>query len=191
MDLAYDIACRTCFKQYAMKLYTPLKDIEGGYAKKTEYEVVLKLENIAKAICPFCKSSNIEYLNLGINGMPLYDFDRIAARCHRKKEFMVMLNFDKTGSNISVTPGGSKSLNNTFMTPALHLIVKTIIEKPDLCFEQHIKGNSFICISEDFDREHEYIKVERFRTAGLTRKELFNAIRPIATQMGIRINIDY
>jgi hypothetical protein len=188
---SYKVGCRTCLQQDGIRQTLLLKHIEEGYGDRTEFEVVKDLESSNNNKCQFCGSTNLEYLDIEINNTQLYDFDKLAARCQENREYLLMFNIDKIGNEINLRPGGSKKFDVSFLRQAIQVIIETIKGRPNSYFESQLKGNFFVCVSEDSNfKNSTTVKIERFRTAGLTRNEILNAIKPFAEQAGISINVE-
>lgn len=188
------LGCRSCSKTDGIPLMYSL--IDGNYdkyQKKTEFEVMKTFERwVAEdnRTCEFCGSSNIEILEVEVNDYKLYDFNRLVERCESESEYLLMFNIDKSDSNISIRTGGSTNLPKAFIRDTIIKLIETSQERPDTNFLGQTNGNFFVCTSGSFDlfTNKSLVKIERFRSSGVTRKELLSAITPLAQQVGISID---
>jgi hypothetical protein len=121
-----------------------------------------------------------------VSNHKLYEFEKLVERCKLNNEFLFMLNIDKRGSEITLSPGGSSNFHPVFLNDAINKVIYTINDRPDHNFLSQSKGNFFICVSGGIDifSEQSFVRLERFRNSGLTRNELLNAIKPLTQQLG-------
>jgi hypothetical protein len=72
-----------------------------------------------------------------------------------------MLNIDKRGSEIIMSPGGSSKFHPVFINDAIIKVIDTINNRPDNNFHLQSKGNFFICVSggTDFFSEQSFVRL--------------------------------
>jgi hypothetical protein len=163
------------------------------YKNKAEFEVMTLIEKwrLEEAqTCEMCGSPNVEVLQVQVNDYPLYDYDNLVERCRANHDYMIMFNIDKRGSDINLQHGGSQNIEKDFYEAAIQQIIDLLNYRPPNTFTPQIYGNFFICLigGYNFMEEKVIIRLERFRSSGLTRDEILNAIRPFAKQIGVTIS---
>jgi hypothetical protein len=184
------LGCRNCLQSDGIRhIYSIMDGDYNEFIEKTEFEVMTLLEHWRKEdgkSCEFCGSSNVEVHEVSVSNYPLYDFERFVERCKSGIEFLFMINIDKRGSEINMSPGGSSKFHPVFFNDAIRKVVDTINNRPDNNFQTQAKGNFFICLTGGFDyiSDKSFVRLERFRNSGLTRNELLNAIKPLTQQLG-------
>lgn len=189
------LGCRNCQQSDgANHVYLLNGGNKQEYQVKTEFEVMTLIENWRirdNKTCQFCGSSNVEVYEVEVEDYPLYNFNRLVEKSKSQGEFLFLLNFDKTGSEISMRPGGSRNFHSKFLNLAIQMVIETIKNRPEDNFIPQKNGNSFIGISGGFDffDEKPFAKLERFRSSGLTKKEMLSALKPFAQQAGISVDI--
>ncbi len=188
------LGCRSCLKSDGIRhIYTLIEGDANKYLAKTEFEVMTFLEKWRiddDLRCEFCGSSNVEVLEIEVNDYLLYDYDRLIQRCERKGEDMFMVNIDKRDSEISFRTGGSRYIQPDILREAIHRIINTLYDLPEETFLERNKGNFFICLTGGYSLslDKAYVQVETFRSAGLTREDIIDAIKPLIQHLKIDID---
>ena len=193
MDLiSFRLACRNCLQTDNNRyIYEPfIKDSSVDYTTKSEYEMMIEIEHWVWSHshqCQNCSSTNEEVLDIEVNNRPLYCYESLVQRCFAKREYMVMFNVQKSGGLINITPGGNERFNPDFIMNTMRGIIELILERPNDNYISQIRGNFFICLTGKYDylENRLTIRNERFRSHGLTRKEILDALRPYAVQYGL------
>jgi hypothetical protein len=161
------------------------------FEEKAEYEMVTQIENWRQQqgeTCQFCDSHNVEILDVEVNGRALYDYQRLGNECMEKREYMLMFNIDKSGAQIDIRHGGSQKPPTKFVHDAIIDILETMSERPKETYAPQLKGNFFICVTGSYDYASEEYenRIQRFRNAGITKEEIYNALKPYAEPVGIK-----
>jgi hypothetical protein len=174
--VSYLIGCRNCWQSDGIRhLYSLIGEQYLDFKNKTEFEAMIELERIQKKEiekCESCGSSNIVIQDIEVNKNPLYNFDHLVQVCKKSGSFMLIVNIDKRGSDISLKRGGSPKFARSFLGNAVDKIIETIFDSPDDYFSPQKKGNFNICI---FGKDN-FVAVQRLRTAGISKQEIFSAI---------------
>jgi hypothetical protein len=183
--LGYNLGCRNCLQSDGIKRITQILDAdERNYLSKTELNLVKMVETWREqeeATCDFCNSTNVEILDIDVNGEPAYDFDRLVQRTNTKGEYMLMFNIDKSLDNIRLRPGGSPKLEFHFAKTAIQTIITFIASLPTSYFKAQARGNFFISLTGS----HLKVQIERFRNSGISKDEIFQALKPSLDQVGV------
>jgi hypothetical protein len=182
MFVSYTFACRNCLKTDGIRHMYGITGVNDSnvYFKKTEYEIMLMIEKWREQdnkACEFCGSNNVEVREVEIDSESLYNYDRLVKRCQHDAESMFMINIDKRDSEISLREGGSSSIPYDFLKESINTIEEIINTRP-YDFVPQIKGNFLICLTGGFDfiNNKTVIRIERYRSIGLTREEILNQI---------------
>jgi hypothetical protein len=191
--ISYNLGCRNCLQSDGVRHITTLEGADlDEYRRKTEFEVMTQVENwrVEDGLtCKFCGSPNVEILDIHISDFPLYNYDNLVSKCKIKREYMLIINIVKDGSNIKLSHGGSEEIMVGFVESAIQKIISTINSRPTNQFTSQQKGNFFVCITGGYDifDDKANVRLERFKSFGLTQNEIFNEIRPLAEQVDISI----
>ncbi|MFM9947493.1 MAG: hypothetical protein ACKV1O_06100 [Saprospiraceae bacterium] len=192
--ISYNIGCRNCLQGDGMRhMYSLMDDEIDELQSKTEFEVMALIENWREQdnhTCDFCDSGNVEILEIEVNDERLYDYEKIVERCQEEGEYMLQINIDKMGADINLTPGGSQRFDQNFLKQAFFDIYETIINRPDSQFKLQYNGNMFICVTggTNFIDNQPHTRIETFRSAGLLKEQILNAIQEFIDEIGVSID---
>lgn len=181
MVFSYKLGCRDCLKTDGVNRISIMADAEfEEYELMTENEVALLIEEWRENAgneCKFCGGINEEVLEVKIDDYFLYDFDRLVKECISKGGFMLNLSIDKSIFDITFNPGGSPYLPTYFVEEALIQLINKIETFPESKFIPKDIGNCFFCLSGNGE-----IKLQRFRSAGFSKKAIILCIKQFANQ---------
>lgn len=187
--ISYNIGCRSCHKGDGVShIYTVNGDNVKEFQDKSEFSVMKIIEKWHledNKDCPFCNSKNIEVLDIKVDNCSLYDFDRLTRQCDLFGQQILLLSINKVGNNIRMTHGGSQEFTINFHKQAINAIINTINEVEISQFEAHEVGSFFICI-----RGFKSVRVEKFRSSGLTKNEILKQLESQAKYHDIIITYD-
>jgi hypothetical protein len=174
--VSYLTGCRNCWHSDGIRhVYSLIGEQYLDFKNKTEFEVMIELERMQKKdieICESCGSSNLVIQDIEVNDNQLYNFDHIVQQVKISGSFMLILNIDKRGSDISLKRGGSPKFTRSFLGEAVDKIIVAIFNSPNDYFVPQDKGNFNICI---FGKDS-FVTIQRLRTAGITKQEILSAI---------------
>lgn len=203
VSFTYNIGCRNCLKGDGVRRMYSLRDFDredfqpkAESGAMTEFEAMMLVEDWraegGENTCLFCGSSNVEVYDVGLGDFRFYDYSRLIKRCKEKGEFILELNIDKRNSELTMKPGGSPSFASTFLTPATIEIFKIIKERPDNLFKPHPNGNFYVCLTggTDYFSGRNSLRVEKFRSAGLSKGEILDALKTFADSAGVTVEED-
>lgn len=192
-SISYNTGCRNCLKSNGIRTSYMHKD-EGddSLSKKTEFGVMKLIEEWqvqGNHHCDFCGSTNVEVLEIEVNGCRLYDYNKIIQRCRQRDEDMFQLNIDKESFEIRSKAGGSEFISQDLLKAAIKVIAKIVSDRPHEHFKAHTNGNFFVCLTGtiSFPQLKPYLRVETFRSAGLTKNEITEVLKPMAEKIGVSL----
>jgi hypothetical protein len=189
--VSYSIGCRNCWHSDGiLHTYQLMGDRYLELKNKTEFEVMVEVEEIRKIEnekCEECGSSNVVIQDIKVNDKQLYDFDQLVIKCNSSNSQMLIINIDKRGQDIKLSPGGSPKFTQFFLLKAAGKILELIKERPDSYFQPQNKGNFNICIIGG----HNSVSVERLRTAGITKNEITTKISEFIGDIPNHTKYDY
>jgi hypothetical protein len=169
---------------------------ETEYTYTTEYEGMNIVEEVRREndiTCQFCNSDNVEVFDISVDNYRLYDYERLAdTYSFGELHSFFMINIDKEGNTIELSTGGNLNLRAEFLEEALKKMLIIVRERPIDNFKLHQKGNFLMCVSGgyDFDKNRYIIQVEKFRTVGLSIREITKGIESLALKYNIEIPDD-
>jgi len=180
MNITYvscSIGCRDCWQSDGIvHMYSLMGDRFLDFKNKTEYEVMVELEDIRKREneqCEFCGSSNVSVEKIAVNDIPLYSFDKLVDKCKSTDSQMLIINIDKKELNLILKPGGSVKCTPMFLLKAVGKITEIVNKSPDGYFQSQTKGNFNACVFGNNDS----VRIERLGTGGITREEIITEIK--------------
>lgn len=187
LRISYKIGCRDCLRGEASHMYNVIDSDVNDYLHKTEYEVMTLVENWRKEDnhkCLYCRSSNIEVLDVAVNDNMLYDYNKIIKRCSEKREEILEISINKIDFELDMQLSGSESIEINFLKIAILKIVNTIRMRPTNQFKSLKNGHFFVCISGKVVsfRDQNSLRIESFNSFGLIREEIFKAMEPLIEQ---------
>lgn len=181
MLITYNLGCRNCLKGTNIpETYILDTDNVAEIQSVTEFvmmKTVEKWRNEDNHTCHFCGSSNVEPFDIRVDDKMSYNFYSLIHHCEDNGDKMFMLNIDKKQGKIYLNEGGSNDLMRNFIKAAVSLMLDTIDSRNDDTFVPHSNGNSIICITGNVRMFKTNLKVQRFRYAGFTKRELMDAIK--------------
>lgn len=196
--ISYNTGCRNCLQSDGMRKIYPLMD--GDIDKiqtKTEFQIITEIEKFSEQnniTCDFCSSENVEVFDVEVNENKLYDYDKIVERCQEEDEFILQININKSGTNITLNPAGSLRFEKNFLKQAFIDIRKTIMNRPDNHFKIHENGVMLMCVTGgNYIYDIPYTRIETFRSVGLSKEQILNEIQKFKNHTGISksiINLD-
>ncbi len=187
LTIKYQVGCRQCLNGDGIERLDFYKyGKEKDFMTKTEYEVmkIVEQNNMQQNICcMFCDSKDLEYYEIKVEDYLLYDFERIGKNCIDKGEVMLMINIEKNGHNIKLTPGGTLPIEENNLRKSLRKIVSVINASPYHRFSMKERGSTFICTTSDELLKD--FKIESFRSTGIHSATILGEINLFAAANGI------
>ena len=185
---SYELGCRTCRQMNPMRTVTGLRQgDETEYLSKTEFELMCMIENWRvrdNEVCEFCGSPNVEVADVKVNDKLAYDFEKLKDLSRTYEDYNILiLNLVKRTPNITLTQGGKPIDDDDFLAMALNKISDTIETRPKESFDPSIKGSFYVCVTGSINA----INIERFKTVGVTKSEIYSTLKPLADQVGLKL----
>jgi hypothetical protein len=191
--ISYNIGCRNCLTSDGIRHSYIIKGQDAeDLSHKTEFGVMLLIEkyrNEDNHLCERCGSSNVEVSDLEIDGTAVYDYDALGRRCDERGEEMLQFNISKQGSQINLRVGGSQYIDQDLTRLAILQIPKLLSFRPADNFNNHQNGHFFVCFTGGISMKNfkPFIRVERFRVAGITKDEILGVFKPSADRIGVTL----
>ncbi len=168
----------------------PLMDAdEGAFINKTEFEVMCMIEGWREEeneFCEFCNSNNVEVQEIKVNDIPLFANDKIKQKLDASNGKLIMFNIDKTISGISLRQGGTQYVDGDFVKASLQYISNIIEERPKNNFDACPKGWFIISLTTKAKGSNQDFSVERFKTIGITKSEIYESLKLVGDQVGVK-----
>ncbi len=192
VSIHYSKGCRNCLEQ-GNPQFKIIQGHEYDWNFLTEYDAICMMERMPTLFsndCKNCLSTNVEFLEIEVNGKKLYDFDKIDLRSRMHKESILQLKVSKSHSEIKFESSNSQNSNEKFIQASLHELISVLNSKSQSSFNHSDRGTFFICVTGgyDFDDEKMITRIERLQLVGIRLPEIIKTLEPFANEVGVRMS---
>ncbi len=182
VKFTYNIECRNCSHVKENSFLTAMGVNESECIGLTEFEVSLFLDKSFLEngiVCKACGSENIETFDIGLEyGDKFYDYNKLANSNKQRRIELLQILISKKNGRLEFETGGEREIDGQFFSNSLQLI-KTVVSNRGKIFHSKSNGSLFACISGHVNintRRVEAIKIERFRTMGLSKNDVIDSV---------------
>jgi hypothetical protein len=188
--IEFQLGCRDCLSTDGINRIfgIPLED-SISLQKKTEFGVVNYLmENVNWNLtyCPNCNSRNVEFSEVVVDGMVMYDFDELARYCSRNTELMFMININKEDDELELETGGSQHMLDK---DSVMEFIKYISNRTEEFFAGKLSkksnGSFFCCLTTRYKPStgKTYMVLQKLTCHGIGLDEVLDMIRKLKAQL--------
>lgn len=190
--VSYEIGCRECGQTDHLRRIDIKNDsLEADYLGRAEYEIMCVIENWRNSNsekCEFCRSGNVEILEVKVNDVPLYNFEDLKSKHLSHSDYYIyMLNLEKSMQGIDVNVGGTPIYDDNFLKTSLETIKRLVENRPEEHFRHQPKGWFFVCVTGELNpaTDKYEMEIQRLRVFGVSKNEIYTLLRKVAFAGGI------